>query len=183
MEANEVREKFRPLEGKRIKVRGSLSAFRDWQHNYREVGRACISQPEVDHEVMAHHVWIMGVQHWQPHRDAIGRQVEFDAVVTRYYDRDLSAMNFSLANPSELSLLHGPPGMNIPEPPDDARAPEEPANGRARENDSLETLRRIKAFVKAVGGSEAALRVVSALGDVNLDAVELARWVDAYCSE
>ena len=73
--AKQVREKLRPLYGKRVRVRGILSNFRAWQQNYREVGAACISQPEIDCEVVADHVWVLHVPHWQCHRDDVGRQV------------------------------------------------------------------------------------------------------------
>jgi hypothetical protein len=191
--AKQVREKLRPLYGKRVRVRGILSNFRAWQQNYREVGAACISQPEIDCEVVADHVWVLHVPHWQCHRDDVGRQVEFEAVVNRYFERQLGENNYGLATPGDLVLRDGGPCLNIPEPPpDDVPPPEQNGslafhgNGAATDaaqDDPCDVLRRVKAFVKAVGGSEAALRVVAALGDVGMDAVELARWVDAYCRD
>lgn len=57
----EIREQMKPLVGRRIKVRGGLVSFGQWTRNYRDVGRACISYPEYNGEVLAEHVWVTDV--------------------------------------------------------------------------------------------------------------------------
>jgi hypothetical protein len=69
----EVREKMIPLVGKRITVRGSLEKFGDWTKNYRDVGRACIVDPEMNGEVLADHVWVTDVRHWRQYKHDLGK--------------------------------------------------------------------------------------------------------------
>jgi hypothetical protein len=177
------REKLRPYVGKRIRFRGTLGDFKDWRENYHEVGRACLVQPEIDGEVVCHHVWVLNVLHWERRKEDMGKQVEFDAVV-RSYKKGEGETDYSLTNPGELHFLHEAPAVKIPEP----RAEEHPpatemtvaATATATpkpDADPLDTLRQVKAFAKAVGGLEQAEQAAAALEDVTLPAGELLRWL------
>ena len=54
-------------------------------------------------------MWVVGVlPHWSPHKGDIGKQVMFDAIVTRYEDKD-GTQNYGLMSPSELEILFHPP--------------------------------------------------------------------------
>jgi hypothetical protein len=181
---DEIREKLKPYEGKRIKIRGCLSAFADWMHKYRDIGRACIAQPELDGEVVADHVWVMGVQHWLGHKGDIGKQVEFSAVVKPYQDMKMAHRNYHLINPDELVVLHDPPAFRFPTPQadEDIPPPEEEApvtDEKQVEPPPLETLRQVKGFTKAVGGQEQAEKVVEALEAVTIPVPDLIAWVKA----
>jgi hypothetical protein len=183
---DEVREKLRPHVGKRIKIRGVLSAYDSWEHRRRDIRRACIYQPEMDCEVVGDHVWVLGTGHWPEDNSNIGRQVEFDAVVQRYGDPKLNATNFCLANPGELKLLTGPPCLRPPEPDMDEKIielAEEPVPEPAKPPDPLATLRQVRLFTRAVGGQEAALKVVQALEAVTIPVPDLVAWVKAMGEE
>jgi hypothetical protein len=182
---DEIRHKLAPLVGKRIKIRGTLQAFREWINYqgaiHRDVGRALISQPELDGEVLSHHVWVMGVQHWLMFKDEVGKQVEFSAVVKTYTDKHKD-QNYHLINPDELVVLHGPPALTIPDPvpEDDIPIPtkeDKPVDKPVE--DPLEILRQVKTFVKAVGGQEAAGKVAEALGAVTIPVAQLIAWIKA----
>jgi hypothetical protein len=63
---SEFREKLVPFKGKRIKVRGTLTRFGWWKEGYRDLGSACIREPEMADEIIADHVWVSGTKHWEP---------------------------------------------------------------------------------------------------------------------
>jgi hypothetical protein len=177
---DEIREKLKPHLGKRIKVRGCLSKFDLWSIQYREVGRACISEAEVDGEVVADHVWVMAVQHWMSHKTDIGKQVEFTSIVAPYSDKR-GHRNYHLTNPDELQVLHDPPALRLGGPPDDEELPmtEEKAGVTDSMRDPLETLRQVKEFTKAIGGQEQAAKVAAALESVTLPVPQLVSWIKA----
>jgi hypothetical protein len=108
---SDKREKLAPLVGNRLKVRGQLDKYRDWDDGGREVGRACIRSPEVEGEVICTYVWVLGVLHWD--QKGTGQQVEFDAVVRRYVNHE--GENYSLESPSALVVVQ-PPALRIPDP-------------------------------------------------------------------
>jgi hypothetical protein len=185
---DEIREKLKPHLGKRVKIRGSLSAFSDWTHKYRDIGRACISQPEMDGEVIASHVWVMGVQHWLDHKADIGKQVEFEAVVNQYADPKVGGNNYYLINPDELRILHDPPAFRISDPSPDVEVrhqqeeltvPNNVPDDKPVANDPLEVLHQVKSFVKAVGGQEQAEIVATALEAVTIPVLDLIAWIKA----
>jgi hypothetical protein len=182
---DEIREKLKPFVGKRITIRGCLAAFSDWIQNYRDVGRACISLPEMEGEVVADHVWVMGVQHWFQHKEDIGQQVEFTAVVKPYTDSKARGTNYHLTNPDELQVLHGPPALRIPDLPDDEALliPDDKAGNPEQVQDPLEVLRQVKAFTKAIGGQDQAEKVAIALEAVTIPVPELITWVKALGEE
>ncbi len=176
---NEIREKLKPLVGKRIKFRGYLAGFEDWtdKHLYRDIGRACISQPERDSEVLADHVWVLGTKHW-PH-DALTNQVEFDAIVASYWDEKNRVTNYCLKHPGQLNTLHGPPAVKIPDIVDDLPERAETSEVELKAANPLDTLRAVKTFIKEIGGQEQAAKVAAALEAIDLPVSELISWVKA----
>jgi hypothetical protein len=186
MSEAEIREKLKPFMGTRIIIRGVLNGF-GWfvdPKSRKEIGRACIAHPELDGEVVASHVWVVGTLHWeQRHRHDIGKQVEFTAVVGSYPDTKLGgARNYNLVSPDDLKLLHAPPALPIPDPPDDAPEPEPPcedvgdalpvANGHG-----LEKLKQVTQFLKRIGGQKQACRAADALESVTMPLPELIQWI------
>jgi hypothetical protein len=183
----EVREKMRRYKGQRVTVRGVLDGFGDWIRNRRDVGRACIRLPEIDHEVVASHVWVTDVPHWLPHKDQVGTQIEFDAVVDSYDDDKLHRTNFCLRHAGPFKVLHQP-ALRIPEPAEEDDAPPPcvvrdepppPPDGGSE----LDKLRQVKRFVKACGGQEHAARLVEALAGVTMAVADLRTWVAALGEE
>jgi hypothetical protein len=190
---SEIREQLKPYVGERIKVRGTLSRFADWEdrsHGGREIGRACIEQPEVDNVVVADHVWVMGVLHWLPYKAAIGHDVEFCAVVKEYTDSQ-GFRNYNLVNPDQLSVLHGPPALSIPDPPapktsvpfekEELSMPDKSQSDVRPTDDPVQLLRQMKTFVKTVGGPEQAKRLLEALGAVEMPVLQLVELVKELC--
>jgi hypothetical protein len=183
-----VREALRPYHRKRVTVRGVLDEFGDWKdyRTCREIGRACIRSPKIDHEVVASHVRVLGTLHWLPHKNALGSQVEFSAVVQDYPDESAGGTNFCLAAPGDFKVLHGV-ALRIPD------APREPAETAPRccvvaapvqeAKDPMGKLRQAKRFVKACGGFEQAARVFEALTVVDMPLDELREWVGALGEE
>jgi hypothetical protein len=150
---SELREKLKPFHGKRITVRGTLVKYGKWIVGYRDVGSACIVDPEMNNEILCHHVWVQGVSHLQrcePHR-----RVQLDAIVSEYPDSKLGQNNYCLKHPGKLVILDEPPAISIPDPPDEE--PEMLTNGHAdcldvpiapeRATDGLETAKAAKAFI------------------------------------
>lgn len=186
---SEVREKLKPLLGKRIKVRGSLVQFADWTRNYRDVGRACISYPEHDGEVLAEHVWVIDVPHWMQSKCRLGEQVEFTAVVKSYSDKD-GIKNYCLTNADELNFLHNPPALSIPDPPEEEMPqpernddpPPEPIEEEPL-GDPLETIRQIKQFAKECGGLEQAERIAQAVRKLAIPLPQVIAWIGALREE
>jgi hypothetical protein len=181
---DDIREKLKPYLAKRIKIRGCLSKFDLWtdRRTNREIGRACISNPELDGEVIASHVWVMNVKHWP--RSEKGKQVEFEAVVNQYADAKVGGNNYHLINPDDLHILHDPPAFRISDlPPDEDVRPQQEAlpvpTNKPVTNDPLETVRQVRAFTKAVGGQEQAENVAKALEDVKISLPDLITWIKA----
>lgn len=189
---NEIRTKLMQYLDQRVTVRGCLSNFGDFTQNHREVGRACIDSPEVDSEVVANHVWVVGVlPHWAPHKGDIGKQVRFDAIVTEYGDKD-GTQNYGLMYPSEPEILFHPPALKIPDLPDPSPparkvpeppvvkplpSPEEKPVSDKPTDDSFEAARQAKAFIKALGGPDQAAKLVKALETVKMPMPQLIGWV------
>jgi hypothetical protein len=153
---SEIRENLKPLVGRRVKVRGVFSKWDDhFVRNGRQVGRACIQQPEIEGEVVARYVWVVAVPHWRQFRHAIGSQVSFDAVVQTYSNRIDNETNYCLGNAGDLTILH-PVALAIPDPPreDVAEKRIEPKPARASEPlpTPLERIRQITAWAKGAGG-------------------------------
>lgn len=185
----EVREKLIPYLNRRVQVRGTLSAFDIWTKNYREVGRACISAPEIDYEVVAHHVWVIDVRHWPKGKDVVGSQVEFEGLVIEYTDKN-GKRNYSFSSPDELRVLHLPSMSITGVPPDDDDPPEEgppedvgPPQPAQFGTDPLQVMRQVKSFAKACGGLEPAERMVTALQDVTIPPGDLVAWIKALRDE
>jgi hypothetical protein len=186
---SEVREKLKPFVGKRIKVRGALVSFADWIRNYRDVGRACISCPEHNGDVLAEHVWVTDVPHWLNYKCNLGAQVEFTAVVKRYLDRD-SGVNYCLTNADDLVLLHNPPALAIPDPPEEEipqseqndSPPPEAVNDKVV-GDPLETIREVKRFCKDCGGFDQAERMAEAMKALTIPIPQLIAWIKALREE
>jgi hypothetical protein len=96
---SEVREKLKPLLGRRVNIRGVFAKWDDhWMRNYRQTGRACIQDAEIDCEIVSRHVWVTDVPHWKQHRGAVGSQVVFDAVVQSYIDKSTQKTNYCFGN-------------------------------------------------------------------------------------
>ena len=179
-----VREKLKPLVGKRVKFRGYLSEFSDWVdfRLHKDIGRACISQLERDSEIYADHVWIIGTRHWS--KEDMSKQVEFEAVVSRYWDEKNRVNNYCLKLPGNLTVLHGPPALKVPDPVVDdlpTRIPDvdivESDDLDEAKLDGLETLRAVQAFIKDIGGMEAASKAASALEKTELPLETLIAWI------
>lgn len=110
---SEIREHFKPLLNKRVTIRGTLAKWEDeWYRDGRQVGRACITFPELAYEVLCQHVWVIDVRHWR--REPVGIQISFDAVVQKYANR-CGQTNYCLGNAGKLTVIH-PPAIAIPDP-------------------------------------------------------------------
>jgi hypothetical protein len=119
---SEIREKLKTLVRQRVRIRGTLAKFAEWIRNHRDVGRACIADPEMNGEIVAHHVWVTDAPHWLQHKGDVGHQVEFEAVVKVYTDRG-GETNYCLGSADMLQVLHTPVALTIPDPPQE-NAPE-----------------------------------------------------------
>jgi hypothetical protein len=156
---SEIRETLKPLLNKRVQIRGTFAKWEDhWLRNHRQVGRVCITQPEIEGQVVAQYVWVVAVPHWKQFRDAVGSQVIFDAVVQSYSDRVTQKTNYCLGNAGELTVLHWP-ALAIPDPPheedvDEKRVEPKPAPASEPQLTPLEKIRQITAWAKASGGYE-----------------------------
>lgn len=161
---SDIRENLKPLLNKRVRVRGVFAKWDDhWVSHQKQVGRVCITQPEIDGEVVARYVWVVGVPHWKQYRDALGSQVIFEAVVQRYTTR-CNETNYCLGNADDLTILHLP-ALAIPDPPqedDMADKWEEPEPIPAPEPQSkqIETIRQITAWAKTNGGFDLVEKVL-----------------------
>lgn len=179
--SSEIREKLIPFLGKRVKVRGILGKSGEWIRNYRDVGRVCIQSPEINLEVVADYVWVTDVPHWKHLKDKEGDQVEFEAVVRKYSQRD-NKTNYCLTNASEPTLLHQPPALsipNLPAEPDEPVQPDEPDMEEPEQpesepvvmqipptRDAIQDLRLAKAFARACGKPATALEILDKLTDM-----------------
>lgn len=174
---SEVREKLKPYLNKRVTVRGTLANWDDyWTRNHRPVGRACITKPEIDAEVVCDHVWVVDVPHWKDYRHALGSQVTFDAIVQSYPDRATGKTNYCFGNASELTLLHQPPALVTPEPQeqdtpreylpspsDDEIEPQRDSAPAATEATPMERIRQVRVFAKACGSYDKAEEILASL--------------------
>jgi hypothetical protein len=153
------------------------------------VGRACISHPENNGEVLAEHVWVTDVPHWLLYKCNAGEQVEFSAVVKGYVDRD-GNKNFCLTNADELTFLHcgtaTPPAVpdegDVPLMEQSHDSPPE-VMGAEPVGDPLERIRRVKHFVKEFGGFENAERIALAVQNVAIPLPQLIAWIGALRTE
>ena len=110
---SETREKLKPYLNKRVTVRGTFAGFdTSWKTGHRYTGRATITSPEIDCEVVCDHASVVDVPHWREHQKAIGSQVTFDAIVQSYLDKQ-GKMNYCFANASEPTILHQPPAFTV----------------------------------------------------------------------
>ena len=182
---SDIREKLAPHVAKRVQVRGQLTKFDSWIERYRDIGRACISDPEIDGEVIAHHVWVFGVGHWLDHKPNVGKQVEFEAIVSPYTDK-AGKQNYCLRNPDELIVLYAAPALMIPEPPHEYETPApepEPDDDAPERMDPLQIMREVKTFTKECGGLEQAERIALALQNVTIPLPYLIEWLKAMRDE
>lgn len=160
---SDIREILKPLLNKRVRVRGIFAKWDDhWVIHRKQVGRVCIRQPEIDGEVVAQYVWVVGVPHWKQYRDALGSQVIFEAVVqcTTRFDET----NYCLGNADDLTVLH-PPALAIPDPPpkdDMSEKWEEPEPAPVPEPQlkPIDTIRQITAWAKTSGGFDVVEKVL-----------------------
>jgi hypothetical protein len=172
---SEPREKMKPYLNKRVTVRGTLAGFdTTWKTGHRYTGRACITSPEIDAEVVCGHASVVDVPHWKEQKKAIGSQVTFNAVVQSYVDKH-GQTSYCFANASELTLLHQPPALSIPDLPKEEEMLEEivdtaldecddPPAVITQTNDSLmDKIRQAKAFAKVCGGYDRAEEIVLAI--------------------
>jgi len=179
---SEVRESLKPFVGKRINILGCLARFDSWTRNYRDVGRACISDPEVDGQVVADHVWVTEIPHWRDHKNDLGRQVQFSAVVKPYTDRS-GTTNYALANADKLILLYDP-AVRIPDFPDDESANADLNEGsrpqaaiERAENDPIEVIRQVKKLGKSCGGLEQAEKIIEVMQTIPFSLPQLLVWI------
>lgn len=158
------REKLKAYVEQRVVVRGTLQKWDcNWMRGPRQTGRACIANPEIAGTVMCEHVWVVDVPHWKEHKDAVGSQVKFDAVVTRYYKG--SETSYSMTNASELTFLHQP-AILIPDlpvvrsfaPPVEIGLAE--SVPEAKGSSPAERIRQVKSFAKVCGGYEQAEKIL-----------------------
>ena len=173
----EIREKLIPYLGKRVKVRGVLGKWGEWIRNHRDVGRMGIQSPEIDHEVVADYVWVTDVPHWKHLKGKEGNQVEFEAVVSKYRQRD-GKVNYCLTNSSEPSFLHQPPALAIPDVSmdDELMMPDEPEMEEPISEavvmqvpvsrDAIQDWRLARTFAKACGTSAKALEILGKMPDM-----------------
>ena len=173
---SEVREKLKPLVNKRVQVRGTFTKWDShWKTGIRQTGRACVTNPEIDAEVVCQHVWVVDAPHWKEYQEATGSQVVFDAVVQKYTDRITGKTNYCLGNASDPTFLHQPPALTIPDPPKEEKmvkvsledsAPAESQTEAAlpsSDNSPMERIRQVKVFAKACGNFEKAEKVLAVL--------------------
>lgn len=162
---SEIRENLKPLLNTRVKVRGTFSK---WDDHFvklgRQVGRACIQQPEIEGEVVARYVWVVAVPHWRQFRDEIGSQVSFDAIVQSYPNRIDNETNYCLGNAGELTVLH-PIALTIPDPPQeedftDRWVEPEPAAAPEPQLDPIDVIRQMTVWAKTSGGLDVVERVL-----------------------
>ncbi len=115
--AYEIREALKPYDKMRIEVRGILDGFDIWIHRGRDSLRACVIDPEVNHRVVSHHVWVVGCHNWEEHRDKIGQVIRFHARVEAYIDnkRGPGQTNYCLSDPDE-PIFPNLPAFKIPDP-------------------------------------------------------------------
>jgi hypothetical protein len=123
----------------------------------------------------------MDVNHWS--KAEIGKQVEFEALVKQYADQKVGGNNYHLIYPADLQVLHDPPALHIPDPPQDEELSpdEEPimTDDKSLGTNPLETLRQVKAFIKAVGGLKHAVTVANELEKVTIPVPDLIAWIKA----
>jgi hypothetical protein len=179
---SELRVKLKPWKGRRITVRGTLVKYGQWITGHRDIGSACIIEPEMNNEVLCQHVWVQGINHLQ--KCELRRRVELDALVSEYPDPKLGQNNYCLKHPGKLVILDEPPALSIPDTPEEE--PEMLTNGHTdcldvpgvteRATDGLETARAAKAFIKAVGGAEQAKKCLEAL-PADIPVPLLVEWV------
>jgi hypothetical protein len=181
---DEIREKLRPMVGKRVKVRGILDSSREFIFNHRDIGSTCIQMPEIDGEIISGHIWVTGTkQPWAEFKGEQGTQVSFTAIVKGYEKGGAGPTNYCLTNPDELTLLHFP-SVKIPEPVAEenngkAQAPPQPTPEMSDER-AIEVLQLAKKFVAAAGGTQPAVKVAEVLSHCR-DLPRLLRWVRALC--
>jgi hypothetical protein len=192
---SEFREKLKPFQNKRVTVHGTLVEYGLWTQNYREVGRFCIEEVEMNGEVVCDHVWVMGTNHLE--RCELGRRVELDAMVNQYADHAIGGNNYGLKNPSKLVLLDKPVALTIPhsvasttsDPPEEIPML---TNGQTDRLDvknvtdhtagGLDMAKTAMAFIKAAGGLKRAKKCLEAIpADVPL--AVLSEWVGVLAGE
>jgi hypothetical protein len=172
---------LKPYLNKRVTVRGTFAKFdTTWKTGYRYTGRATITSPEIDGEVVCDHVSVVDVGHWKEYQQAIGSQVTFDAVVQRYTDKN-GDTNYRFGNASELTFLHQPPALVTPDPQvqdksrdylptaheEEIEPPKDSATASTEAN-PMERIRQVRAFAKACGGYDKAEEVVASLPSMPL---------------
>jgi hypothetical protein len=188
---SEYREKLKPYHNKRVVIRGTITAYGSWMQNHRKVGRFCLTEPELNGEIICGHVWVTGTNHLEPCE--IGRRVEVDVTVNQYSDASIGRSNYGLKNPGKLIILDKPAALAIPcaVALTTTHLPEEEttmlANGEAfgeaferpdvknvlnvigqasiaaPHGDGLEMVKTVRAFMKTVGGPKKARKFLEAL--------------------
>lgn len=172
---SDPRENMKRYLKRRVTVRGTLAGFdTTWKTGHKYTGRACITSPEIDGEVVCDHASVVDVPHWKEHKSAIGSQVTFNAVVQSYLDRH-DQTSYCFANASELSFLHQPPALSIPDPPQDEDFLEDFVPSASDEHqdsqtpipsfndDTMGKIRQVKVFAKMCGGYDKAEEIVEAV--------------------
>jgi hypothetical protein len=161
--ATEFRTELAQHLGHRISIRGAVTEIRiDHQGT-----RACITDPELEGEILCRHVWVLGItDDWT---DQEGSQVTFDAVVRDYNNGD--GRNYCLRNPSNLQVI-SPPAIKIPKLVKPTRSDEpfaaEQSKPQEGGRDAIADIRQAKSFAKQCGSPIKALEIVGKLPDIPL---------------
>jgi hypothetical protein len=192
---SEKRETLKPHLNKRITIRGTFNEWRnDWTERAKSrsgidriTGRACIANPEMDHEVVATHVWVNSVSHWEQHsQSALGLQVSFDAIVSKYRTKD-GETSYCLSQAGELTILHGPPCIPIPDLSQDDQMPEtKQFDDAPTEPDAIspfDAFRFARQVAKKCGGLPQALEVAKLLEETPISIIELKNWLQVMSED
>ena len=149
------------------------------------MGRACISDPEIDGEVVADHVWVLEIPHWLQHKDQIGEQVEFTAIPKPYQEK-VGGQNYCLSQADALQFLHRPPALSIPDFLDDEECCSEPEmaeDSPAQTINPFNVIREVKTFAKMCGGLEKAEQTALAFQSLTIPISQLVAWLKALKEE
>src|SRR4051812_39627038 len=165
---SDFREKLQPFLNKRVEVRGVFAKWDDhWVRNFRQVGRVCIADPEIDGQVACEHIWVVDVPHWKQHQDATGMQVAFDAVIKKYTTRSKET-NLCMGNASDLSILHLPV-LAIPDPlKDDEMVEPLEERGKSAPSSQMERIHLVKTFARTCGGYDQIRKMLTNMPPISI---------------
>jgi hypothetical protein len=180
-------EKLAQYDGKRIKFRGTLDDWADWDESYGRVySRACLTNVEKDGELIAHHVWVIRAEPLEVLEPKIGDTVELTGIVKAFpRKKDNGQIDYCVHCPEDVRVV-SVPARTIPDPkpvvPKPAPAPPPtPPPAAAKSRDLLTAIRPAKDFLKVTDPGRAleVLRAAAALLDCAGGPDEAARVLQA----